>query len=135
MKKMIYLLILIMLISGCNNKEKEMVMQELYHYSGEVISLVNKHGKIIKPYDMKLNYVMNFFPTERIFNTYNDVYSEDVERFIEITDNTAIYILDGNKKTLAQASDLTNGLKVAFWIKPHPKSTSFVEAIEINILK
>lgn len=127
------------LLAGCNSNIDEIPAHELYQYSGEVISLVNQHGKEIEPYKIKINFTLglrNFIPTESIFETYNNVYQEDSEeRFIEITMNTTIYEVEGNKKTLIDALDLTNGRKVEFWVRPHPKSSSFVEAIEINLMK
>ncbi|RIX51207.1 hypothetical protein D3P08_17170 [Paenibacillus nanensis] len=142
----IFLLILI-LMSACS-KEKEFVPETYYHYSGEMISLINQHGNEYAEKDGILYTLMllKFRPQEPGFEKFLEQYSQHPgkEGHVVLTKRTKIYEQDNDSsKTTIPISTLMAAVKPVFsedypdiemWVAPFKANPYDVEAIEV-ILK
>ncbi|QYR22976.1 hypothetical protein KZ483_08625 [Paenibacillus sp. sptzw28] len=149
MSKMLLLCVFLSsILSACSQDDNEFESETLYHYSGEMLSLVDQ-SKSDYSKELGILYtlmLLDFRPQEPVFEKFIDSYSGSSERngHIVITERTKIYIpKDTNLKTLISASELGKHVKptgagdypkLEFWVTPYKESDYEVEAVEINLL-
>lgn len=134
MRKMFLLCIFLSsILSACSQDEKKFESETLYHYNGEMLSLVDQ---IENDYSKETGILytlmlLDFRPKEPVFEKFLDSYSGSLERngHIVITERTKIYIQkETNLKTLISASELGKYVKptgsgdypkLELWVTPY----------------
>lgn len=127
----VFFLLVIVLMSACS-KEKEFIPETYYHYSGEMISLINQHGNKYAEKDGILYTLMllEFRPQEPAFEKFLVQYNghSGKEGHVVLTKRTQIY--EQNKdssKTTIPISTLMAAVKpvvsedypdIEMWVLP-----------------
>ncbi|WP_025027351.1 hypothetical protein [Caldalkalibacillus mannanilyticus] len=128
----IFLVLLILLNVGCTNTNITYEEDELYLYSGEIISVTPQDGYVLEN-KSRTRFTLSlhgFRPEGEEFDAYNGKFSSVIERAIEITDNTKIYNEDGTEIT---PTELETGSTVEF--KFVIVDEYHLEAIEIKVIE
>ncbi|WP_271751700.1 hypothetical protein [Cohnella sp. JJ-181] len=134
LKRLLILLLLSLLVSACSSKP-EINRDELHQSSGVIKTVVKARGKLIT--DLNEKYFLSladFSPTGEDFEEYNKKYQDSSDyHAIAITDNTRIYMLDGDKKRTLSVEELEKNRdkKVQFWLFIYG---SVLEAMEIDVI-
>lgn len=137
MKKQLFMIIIFLtaFLSGCNNSNSETV-DKFYIFNGEVVSVVNQHGK--KYHDIKVEYTLTlnkFKPEGDAFKTYEGQFKENEhERHIEITKRTRVYDKTDNPIVTVQPSNIPVGSTIEFMVRI-AGDKNVLEAQEISIIK
>jgi hypothetical protein len=148
MKKIIlFCIFLSFILSACSQGVKKFEPETLYHYSGEMLSLVNQKEN---EYSKKLGILytlmlLDFRPQELVFEKFSYKDTPGRQGHIVITERTKLYIqTKTNLKTLISISELNKYVKptgsgdypkLEFWVTPYKKANYEVEAVEINLLQ